>query len=282
MPTPTIPSPTNPKDLSAKPTRNIFDAWNSSSTGHQRAENRLSGSTSWRDSRSLKLGEQFSSGSGGGKRVADTVGAGSEDFGKDGRLENGGWERGAKGLRKGGQMSLHEAFGVRKEGVERSGSEKVEAEKEDDRGLLLGVEGEVQEIEEVQQEPKRPQIFRDLTIYVNGSTAPTISDHHLKRLLVTHGARVSIALGRRTVTHVILGRPNGTPVGSGSGGGLAASKIQKEIRSKVGSTVKFVTVEWVIESIKQGKRAYEGRFEALRLAPKGTGNLVGMFAKAKS
>lgn len=208
------------------------------------------------------------------------MGAGSEDFGKDGRLKNGGWERGAKGLRKGGQVSLQEAFGVRKPGAERSGFEKV-AEKEDDGRMLLDMEGEVREVEELQPEPRRPQIFRDLTVYVNGSTAPIVSDHQLKRLLVTHGARVSIALGRRTVTHVILGRPNGMLVGSGSGGGLATSKIQKEIRSKVGNTVKFVTVEWVMESIKQGRRVPEGRFEALRLAPKGTGNLVGMFAKAK-
>lgn len=56
---------------------------NSSATGHQRADNRLSGSTSWRDSRNSKLGEQFSGGAGGGKRVSDTVGAGSLDFGKD-------------------------------------------------------------------------------------------------------------------------------------------------------------------------------------------------------
>ena len=87
--------------LAAKPTRTFFDPWNSSSTGHQRAENRLAGSTSWRSSRNLKLSEQFASGAGGGRRVADTVGAGSEGFGEDGRLENGGWERGAKGLRGG-------------------------------------------------------------------------------------------------------------------------------------------------------------------------------------
>ena len=88
-----------PPPLAAKPTKHIFDPFNSSATGHQRADNRLSGSTSWRDSRSLKLREQFSSGASGGKRVSDTVGAGSTDWGLDGRLENGGWERGAKGLR---------------------------------------------------------------------------------------------------------------------------------------------------------------------------------------
>jgi hypothetical protein len=92
----------------------FFDPWNSSSTGHQRAENRLSGSTSWRVSRSLKLSEQYRGGLSGGKRVADTVGAGSEDFGRDGRRENGDWEKGAKGLRTGGQQSLAEIWGASK------------------------------------------------------------------------------------------------------------------------------------------------------------------------
>lgn len=110
-------SPASPA-TAAPARRTFFDPWNSSSTGHQRAENRLSGSTSWRTSRSLKLGEQYRGGlTGGGKRVADTVGAGSKDFGKDGRKENGGWERGARGLRTGGQRSLAETWSVSKAGM---------------------------------------------------------------------------------------------------------------------------------------------------------------------
>lgn len=57
-----------------------FDAWNSSSTGHQRAENRLGGSIGWRQSRTAKLAHQFRSGGSGGKRISDTVGAGSVDW----------------------------------------------------------------------------------------------------------------------------------------------------------------------------------------------------------
>lgn len=110
------PSPTK----AAPAVRTFFDPWNSSSTGHQRAENRLSGSTSWRASRNLKLSEQYKGGlAGGGRRVADTVGAGSKDFGKDGRKENGGWEKGAKGLRTGGQKSLAEVWGVSKSGLKQ-------------------------------------------------------------------------------------------------------------------------------------------------------------------
>ena len=99
------------------PRRPFFDPWNSSSTGHQRAENRLAGSTSWRASRGSKLGEQYRAGlTGGGKRVADTVGAGSPEFGTDGRKENGGWEKGAKGLRTGGQRSLVDIWRATKAG----------------------------------------------------------------------------------------------------------------------------------------------------------------------
>jgi hypothetical protein len=106
-----------PPVKAASPARTFFDPWNSSSTGHQRAENRLSGSTSWRASRNLKLGEQYKGGlGGGGRRVADTVGAGSEHFGQDGWKPNGGWEEGARGLRTGGQQSLAELWSVSKAG----------------------------------------------------------------------------------------------------------------------------------------------------------------------
>lgn len=96
---------------------------------------------------------------------------------------------------------------------------------------------------------------------------------------MTHGARLSIHLGRRSVTHVILGRPNASAV-PGAGGGLAASKMQKEITKIGGKNVKFVTVEWVMESVANRKRAPEQRFEAMRLALKGTERVEQMFAKA--
>lgn len=44
------------------------------------------------------------------------MGAGSEDFGKDGRKGSGSWEKGAKGLRTGGQQSLAEVWSVSKAG----------------------------------------------------------------------------------------------------------------------------------------------------------------------
>jgi hypothetical protein len=116
-------------------------------------------------------------------------------------------------------------------------------------------------------------IFDGLVIYINGSTFPLISDHKLKNLLCEHGANMSLHLGRRKVTHVILGRATAssdysTPtsaslthatsssavrsnntqkaaslVGS-AGGGLAGGKIEKEIRRVGGCGIKYVGVEW--------------------------------------
>ena len=90
-------------------------------------------------------------------------------------------------------------------------------------------------------EPQEKQIFQGLCFYVNGSTAPLVSDHKLKHLLSAHGARHSIALGRRTVTHVILGTISAN---RGCGGGLAATKIQKEVARTGGKAIKYITVEW--------------------------------------
>ena len=73
--------PAPPCSAAAQPKYSLaFDAFNSSSTGHQRAENRLGGSTGWRNSRNMKLSSQFKSAGTGGKRISDQVGAGSEDW----------------------------------------------------------------------------------------------------------------------------------------------------------------------------------------------------------
>ncbi|KAF1945638.1 hypothetical protein EJ02DRAFT_338290 [Clathrospora elynae] len=258
----------------AAPTRRtFFDPWNSSSTGHQCAENRLSGSTSWRVSRNLKLGEQFKSGISGGKRVEDTVGAGSGGFSKDGRKANGGWETGAKGLRAEGQKSLAEVWGASKTGKKPSQGKDTER--------MHAQESSTTD-EEVAEAPSKcleKHIFTGLCFYINGSTAPLVSDHKLKQLLATYGAGLSIALGRRTVTHVILGTVNSN---GGAGGGLAGSKMQKEIVRTGGKAVKFVTAEWVLESIKANRCLPESRFSPLKLAHKSQNSIFGMMRAANS
>lgn len=311
--------PTTGPPRLAKPTKEIFDPFNSSATGHQRADDRLSGSTSWRDSRTLKLRNQFKGGVEGGKRVSDTVGAGSLDFGRDGRTANGGWENGAKGLRTGGQQSIFESMkGVSVEKQVERPAKRIKMEqsapkptvvvnpftpftKADGRiretswtshesspsHLLSPIDpnssildspatAEQEESEKAADNRSPPQIFANLVVSINGSTGPNISDHKLKHVLSSHGAHMSIALGRRTVTHVIIGRPKSA---GGSGGGLAGSKIQKEITRVGGNAVKFVTAEWVLESVKAGKRLPESQFAALKLAPNGVASVSDMFGQ---
>ncbi|KAL9124989.1 MAG: hypothetical protein Q9217_005750 [Psora testacea] len=270
-----MPLPQSPIPTPAQPIRKSFDPWNSSSTGHQRAENRLSGGTSWRQSRTLKLSHQFSSGAGGGKRVFDTVGAGSKDFDKDGRKENGGWDKGAKGLRGKGDRDVSVI-------LSRGSKEEMEIqefeghEKENELpGVQLGLRTD-EDLEQLKRKKQRG-IFRGLTIYINGSTAPLVSDHKLKHILAENGARLSISLGRRSVTHVIVGKPNGTA--GGAGGGLSGSKIEKEIQRVKGCGIKFVGVEWALESLKAGKRLPERHYEGIGIAPKGVSSVANMFKK---
>jgi hypothetical protein len=210
----------------------------------------------------LKLGQQYKGGlAGGAKRVADTVGAGSEGFGKDGRKANGGWERGAPGLRAGGQKSLIEIWGASKASntPRRDSSSKFESENEGTTKPASGPPLEPTRFDEDETNlarfeisdmyrdacPNPPsqakQIFNGLCVYLNGSTAPLVSDHKLKHMLAEHGANMSITLGRRSVTHVIL---SATSANGGCGGGLAATKLQKEITKIRGRSVKFVTAHW--------------------------------------
>jgi len=306
------PSPYRPshKLAAAQPRRHIFDPWNSSSTGHQRADNNLSGSTSWRESRSRKLEAQFSDTTGaGGERLYDTVGAGSEGFGKDGRKENGTWEKGGKGLRSSAQLGFIESLGRGRSNGSCEENDKIQTRrilvtgedtgdnlertkaKEDeelsDRAPMPTLESQpLRPQEELTSpasppQPKKhyPRFLAGLTFYINGSTYPLISDHKLKQSISQHGGRLSIHLGRNTVTHVIIGTPSGhgSKTGSGAGGGLAGSKIQKEIAKVRGKGVKFVEVAWLVESIRAGKRLPEAGFVGLKLAAKGQGSVYSMF-----
>jgi hypothetical protein len=252
------------------PTKIFFDPFNSSSTGHQSAKNRLSGSTSWAQSRSFKLSHQYrdSSGRGGSKHLSDLVGAGSENFGKDGRKENGDWEKGAPGLRERGWQDIRSLMGPMKKRKSSDAEDDDQpskrtmgetlipiSEEECTQAEKAGRNGNPQEFATIipsSPDTPKPQIFRSLNIYLNGSTAPLISDHKLKHLFAQHGGNTSIAFGRRTVTHII--------VGDSCGGGLASGKIEKEVSTVRGKGIKFVTVQWVLDSVDKGIRQSESRY----------------------
>ncbi|KAF8459373.1 hypothetical protein BGX38DRAFT_1264311 [Terfezia claveryi] len=118
------------------------------------------------------------------------------------------------------------------------------------------------------------KVFTNCTIYVNGTTAPAISDLVLKRLLCTHGASIATMLARRSVTHVILGKPSSA---GGAGGGLAAGKLQKELKN--GKSIKFVSVQWALDSVKAGKRLSEANYAVINMHSQSQRNIKG-FAKA--
>ena len=60
---------------------------------------------------------------------------------------------------------------------------------------------------------------------------------------------------------------------------MAASKLHREIAKSLGrgSGVKYVSVEWVTESVKAGKRLAETRFEAVRMAGVREGSVRGLW-----
>ncbi|KAF3058480.1 hypothetical protein GL218_05740 [Daldinia childiae] len=263
----------------------VFDSWNSSATGHQRAENHLGRSTGWRQSRNLKLTSQFKGGPGGGSRVSDTVGTGSKY-----------WDPKLKALvtpelRSRAKCSVRDMLA--KPGImatrmlsSTSTAPDPKAMPDNDEGssgrtaeekLMSQRKNEDEAREAEKAQPKR--IFDGVVVYINGSTHPLISDHKLKHILAEHGARTSINLGRRQVTHVILGRPTG---GSrGAGGGLAGGKLQKEILKVGGCGLKFVDAEWILESIKAGKRLPEARFSNLKMASRGQQSIYGLYSTPK-
>ena len=152
--------------------------------------------------------------------------------------------------------------------------DNVDSSTADPVAIAKTLDGTIFALQTFSDSPQHPQIFRGLNIYLNGSTAPLISDHKLKQLFAQHGGNASISLGRRTVTHVIIGDE--------CGGGLASGKIEKEITTVGGKGIKFVTVQWVLDSIDKGIRQPEARYSPSKLRNKiggsGQASVRSMFA----
>ncbi|TQB71649.1 hypothetical protein MPDQ_007364 [Monascus purpureus] len=265
----------------------IFDPWNSASTGHQRAERRGPDNTAaWRNTREDILTRQFRGDPpslinvNANTSIRQVPCAGDRD-GSRNRL-------GCRDIRsymvrkmKGG-TSINSDSGSGSEKVDvkgRTGTAVVHVKKEENCSAMHHHHPSTLDIITASGNGTASRIFAGLTIYINGSTMPLISDHKLRHLLVSHGARIAISLTRRSVTHVIIGRPNKhKPSGPGAGGGLAAGKSQREIGNVGrGRVVKIVGVEWALESIKASKRLSEARFAVLRMASQSQRSVLGMF-----
>jgi BRCT domain, a BRCA1 C-terminus domain len=259
----------------------------------------MSGSTSWRESRTYKLAHQFKDGSGcgGTQHLSDLVEMETEM----GRKDNGDQEQAGPDLREGWQDIRNLIKGTKKRkskcfSAEDKSSVPIMPQTDVDVRDLVARTGiaptdlsssrrpeekqrPAAEVTQQQSntlsptESKPPQIFRSLVLYINGSTAPLVSDHRLKQLWVQYGGSISIALGRRTVTHVVLGDS-----GSG-GGGLASGKIQKEIDRIRGKGVKYVSARWVLDCVERGKRVSEARYGVVerKIGGAGQGSVRGMF-----
>lgn len=249
-----MPSPsksTLPKAAQPKYGRN-FDPWNSVALGHQRAETK--GPQGWRENRTWKLQHQLAAGNSGGARLSDAVGAGSEDYDEEHQVLI---PKEVRARAKNSVMDMLQKPGTMIESSSRSASPEKKIGAEDlatsngdlmseKQGLASSRQAddgrEAAKVDGQSSSSSSTKIFDGLVIYVNGSTHPLISDHKLKHILVENGASMSIHLGRRKVTHVVLGKPSG-PSG-GAGGGLAGGKLDKEIRRIGGCGIKYVGVEW--------------------------------------
>jgi hypothetical protein len=214
----------------------------------------------------MKMNYQLKAGNSGGQRVHDTVGAGSLEFDEKlgvvvpkeirSRMGNSVVDMlrrhasGAPAVRSsgggGGRDSISRSVSPDKKGlhdgnVRGADVDGTAAPTATADGSRKVVDGHGRPSSTTEPENRRG-IFNNLVIYVNGSTHPIISDHKLKHILAENGARTALHLGRRRVTHVILGKP---AAGSdGAGGGLAGGKLEKEIRKVGGVGVKYVGVEW--------------------------------------
>ncbi|OAA34921.1 brct domain containing protein [Beauveria brongniartii RCEF 3172] len=269
MKTYTNPLPKPPPSSHPRP----FDPWNSSSTGHQRREasrRETDGvsETSWRASRALKINQQL-------KTQSHVPPPPPPPPASQERKPTLPQRQQPKSV-----MEMLVRPGSMKETMSAVAAAAAAA------AAAAVAEKEKSEVAGKREESAgQSLIFAGLVVHVNGSTAPLVSDHKLKTLLAAHGARVALHLARRHVTHVVLGRPAGSISGSsgggsggggggggssaGCGGGLAGTKMDREIRRRGGNGIKYVGVEWVLESIRVGRRLPEARFANLDIAPHG-------------
>ncbi|KFA66390.1 hypothetical protein S40285_01267 [Stachybotrys chlorohalonatus IBT 40285] len=265
--------PKHPLNKAAPPIHSkTFDPWNSSSTGHQRPDNQPG--TGWRESRNKKLNSQFQAGSTGGARLSDTWGAGSDD-----------WDEREKVLVP---KSIKERKGKTVMDLLVKAADPQKSRANDGQHIIDPLHSRLTKEDALTLQRKEQDdeadarkgargIFDGVVVYVNGSTFPLVSDHKLKQLVTENGGNMSLHLGRRRVTHVILGRPIGA--GQGAGGGLAGGKLEKEIKKGGGCAVHYVSPEWIMESLKAGKRLPEARFRGMNVASKRQDSVYSLYSK---
>lgn len=245
----------NHASRAAEPRHQPFDPWVSVAAGHQVAETSVG--TGWRAARQAKLAGQFSGGSSGGETAYDAVGKGAQHY--DEKL-GGIVTPDVRALAMSNVRDMLIRPGLMKKSGALRDSEETGNAATSKSPLISRTVSDLEQLpsqasaaggaaaEKAMTERKGAEgaagkrLFEGVNVYVNGSTFPLVSDHKLKHLMAEHGGQVSLHLGRRAVTHVIIGRSAGRA--GGAGGGLAGGKLEKEIRKAAGASVKFVNVEW--------------------------------------
>ncbi|SCV71480.1 BQ2448_3068 [Microbotryum intermedium] len=98
------------------------------------------------------------------------------------------------------------------------------------------------------QEPDaESDLFKGLVFYINGLTGKSITNQQLKRLIYENGGTMKL-VESAAVTHAFVSN-------------LSASKLHRILTKKC-NRLKYVTVQWAIESVRCGKRLREAEFAA--------------------
>jgi hypothetical protein len=272
----------------ALPQKSTFDPWNLNSGGHQTGDGQsVQQTTGWKLARDQKLEKQYGGGRGGGMLL---------------RRRN---------QEVKGQQSIADCFGKGKAADSKSTMTESTLSKQLDKPneelLALSVKQNAERLSNSLSKVDSPlirtsTIFKDLVIYIDGSTLPVIGDYHLRSLITLNGGSITMGLARKRVTHVILTpkleRPPSTSPSTidptrgrsastsrrqyrSAGAGLAAGKVQKEIATMRGPSraIKFVSPNWVIESIKAGKRLPEAKYADWIMAHEKQPSTMDRFAK---
>ncbi|CAI5712234.1 unnamed protein product [Hyaloperonospora brassicae] len=108
----------------------------------------------------------------------------------------------------------------------------------------------------------KSDIFKGCRVVFNGRTG-NVSSYNLAKLVQEHGGNVASALTTTRVTHMV-------------GSNLNGSKADKVLKNS--SKFKFVTPEWIVQSVKFQKRQPEFAF----LVYKDSRTLCAAFSRAAS
>lgn len=93
-------------------------------------------------------------------------------------------------------------------------------------------------------EGQETDIFKGISVYINGYVGTEIGNKELMRLLSLNGAVIHY-LPNGSTTHIISAMP------------LSAKKRQEMLDKKAGRVKKFVKVEWALDSLEVKKRRPE-------------------------